>query len=63
LLVYEYRVLLKRIFGPKREEVVKGGIRLHSEEFQKLYPSPNIIREITSGKIRCAGRLGRIGDR
>jgi hypothetical protein len=43
--VYENRVL-RKIFGPKREEVVGGSRRLHSEELHNLYTSPNIIRVI-----------------
>jgi hypothetical protein len=41
--VFENRVL-RRIFGPKREEVVGGWRRLHNEELHNFYPSPNIIR-------------------
>jgi hypothetical protein len=40
--VFENRVL-RRKFGPKREEVVGGWRRLHNEELHNLYPSPNII--------------------
>jgi hypothetical protein len=42
---FENRVW-RRIFGPKREEVVGGWRRLHVEEFHNLYPPPNIIRVI-----------------
>jgi hypothetical protein len=45
LRVYVNRVL-RRICGPKREEVVGGWRRLHNEELHKLYASPNIIRVI-----------------
>jgi hypothetical protein len=45
LRVSENRVL-RRIFGPKREEVAGGWRRLHNEELHNLYASPNIIREI-----------------
>jgi hypothetical protein len=38
--------VLRRIFGPKREEVVRGWRRLHNEELHNLYASPNIIRVI-----------------
>jgi hypothetical protein len=41
--VFENRVL-RRIFGPKRDEVVGGWRRLHNEELRKFYASPNIIR-------------------
>jgi hypothetical protein len=45
LRVFEKRVL-RKIFGPKREEVAGGWRRLHSEELHNLYASPNIIRVI-----------------
>jgi hypothetical protein len=50
LFVYETRVfenrVLRRIFGPKRDEVTRGSRKLHNEELQNLYSSPNIIRVI-----------------
>jgi hypothetical protein len=45
LKVFENRVL-RRIFGPKREEVAGDWRRLHSEELHNLYASPNIVRVI-----------------
>jgi hypothetical protein len=42
-MVFENRVL-RRIFGPEREEVAGGWRRLHNEEFHNLFASPNIIR-------------------
>jgi hypothetical protein len=50
LHVFENRVL-RRIFGPKREEVTGGWIRLHNEELHNLYHSPN-IRVIKSRRLR-----------
>jgi hypothetical protein len=47
LRIFEIRVL-RRIFGPKREEVTGGWSRLHNEELYNLYTSPNIIRTIKS---------------
>jgi hypothetical protein len=47
LRVFENRVL-RRIFGPEREEVTGDWRRLHSEELHNLYVSPNIIRVIKS---------------
>jgi hypothetical protein len=47
LRVFENRVL-KRIFGPKRDEATGEWIRLHNEELNDLYSSPNIIRVIKS---------------
>jgi hypothetical protein len=46
--------VLRRIFGPKREEVAGGWRRLHNEELHNLYTSPNIIRVIKSRRIRWA---------
>jgi hypothetical protein len=45
--VFENRVL-RRIFGPKRDEVTGGWTKLHNEELHKLYSAPNIIRMIKS---------------
>jgi hypothetical protein len=45
LTVFENRVL-RRIFGPKRENVLGGCRRLHNEELHNLYTSPNVIRVI-----------------
>jgi hypothetical protein len=36
--------VLRRIFGPKRDDVIEGWIKLHNEELHKLYSSPSIIR-------------------
>jgi hypothetical protein len=49
--VFENRVL-RRIFGPKREEVAGDWKRLHNEELHDLYASPNIIRVIKSRNLR-----------
>jgi hypothetical protein len=50
LKVFENRVL-RRIFGPKREEVVGSKRRLHNEELRNLYTPPNIIRVIKSRRM------------
>jgi hypothetical protein len=52
--VFEYRVL-RRIFGPKRDEVTGDRRKLCNEELRNLYFSPNIIRMIKSKRIRWAG--------
>jgi hypothetical protein len=44
--------MLRRICGPKREEVAGGWKRLHNEELQNLYASPNIIRVIKSRRMK-----------
>jgi hypothetical protein len=61
LMVFENRVL-RRIFGSKREEVAGGWRRLHNEELQNLYASPNIVRVIKSWRIKLAGHVARIGE-
>jgi hypothetical protein len=60
LRVFEIRVL-RRIFGPKRDEVTKGWGKLHNEELHSLYSSPSIIREINSRKIRWSGYVAFMG--
>jgi hypothetical protein len=42
--------VLRRIFGPKRDEVTREWRKLHSEELHNLYSSPNIIRQIKSSE-------------
>jgi hypothetical protein len=54
--------VLRRIFGPKRDEVIGGGENLHNEVLHNLYSSPGIIRIIKSRSMRWAGRVVRIGD-
>jgi hypothetical protein len=44
--------MLRKTFGPKREEVDGGWRRLHNEELHNLYTSPNIIRVIKSRRMR-----------
>jgi hypothetical protein len=51
--VFKNRVL-RRIFGPKRDEVTGEWRKLHSEELHILYSSPNIIRQIKSNRMRWA---------
>jgi hypothetical protein len=57
--VFENRVL-RRIFGPKRDEVTGDWGKLHNKELHKLYSSPSIIRMINSKRIRWAGRVARM---
>jgi hypothetical protein len=59
--VFENRVL-RRIFGPKRDEVTGEWRKLHNEEFHILYSSPNIIRQIKLRRMRLAGHVARMGE-
>jgi hypothetical protein len=61
LRVFENRVL-RRIFGPKRDEVTGGWRKLHNEELHGLYCSPSIIRVIQRRRIRWAGHVARMGE-
>jgi hypothetical protein len=58
--VFEKRVL-RRIFGPKRDEVTGGCRKLHNDELHNLYSSPSIIRIINSRRMRWAGHVARMG--
>jgi hypothetical protein len=60
--VFENRVL-RRIFGPKRDEVTGGWRKLHNEELHNLYSSPSIIRIIKSKRMRWAGHVARMGGK
>jgi hypothetical protein len=59
--VFENRVL-RRIFGPKRDEVTGRWRKLHNEELHNLYFSPSIIRMIKSRRMRWAGHVARMGE-
>jgi hypothetical protein len=60
LRVFENRVL-RRIFGPKRDEVTAEWRKIHIEELSDLCSSPNIVRVIKSRRMRWAGHVARIG--
>ena len=51
LLVFE-NMMLRRIFGPRREEVTRERWRLHNEELNDVYSSPNVVRVIKSRRMR-----------
>jgi hypothetical protein len=59
--VFENRVL-KRIFGPRREEGERGWITLHNEELHNLYSLAHIIKMIISSKMRWMGHVACMGD-
>jgi hypothetical protein len=60
--VFENRVL-RRIFGPKRNEITGEWIKLHNEELNDLYSSPNIVRVMKSRRMRCAVHVAHMGER
>ena len=61
LRVFENREL-RRTFGPKRDEVTREWRKLHNEEINDLYRSPNIVRVIKSRRMRWAGHVARMGE-
>jgi hypothetical protein len=61
LRVFENRVL-RRIFGPRRDEVMGDWRKLHNEEHHNFCSSPNIIRMTKSRRMRWAGHVARMGE-
>jgi len=61
LRVFENRVL-RRIFGPRRDEVMGECRRQHNEEINDLYSSPNFVWVIKSRRMRWAGHVARMGE-
>jgi hypothetical protein len=61
LRVFENRVL-RRIFGPKMDEVTGGWRKLHNEELHGFYSSPSIVRVIEARRMRWAGHVARMGE-
>jgi hypothetical protein len=59
LRVFEKRVL-RKIFGPTRDEVTGEWRKLHNEELNDLYSTPNSVQVIKSRKMRYAGHIARI---
>jgi hypothetical protein len=62
LRVFENRVL-RRIFGPKRDDVTEKWGKLHNEEHNDLYSTPNITRVIISRKMSSATHVASMGER
>jgi len=60
LMMFE-NMVLRRIFGPRRDEVSGEWRRLHNVELYNLYSSPNIVRVIKSRRMRSAGPVARMG--
>ena len=60
--VFQNRVL-RKIFGPKRDEVTGDLRKLHNEELNDLYSSPTIVRMNKSRRMRWVGHVARVGGR
>jgi hypothetical protein len=61
LRLSEYRVV-RRVFGPKRDEVTGEWRKLHNEELNDLYSLPNIVQVVKSRRMRWAGHVARMGE-
>jgi len=59
--VFENKVL-RRIFGPRSDDVTGDWRRMHNEKLNDLYSSPNILRVIKSIRMRWAGHVARMGE-
>jgi hypothetical protein len=57
------KMVLRRIFGSKRNGVTGGWRKLHNEELHNLYSSPSIIRIIKSKRMRWTGNVARMGEK
>ena len=55
-------MVLRRIFGPRRDEVTEEWRRLHNEELNDLYTSPNNVRAIKSIRMKWAVHVARMGE-
>ena len=55
-------MMMRRIFGPRRDEVTGEWRRMHNEELSGLYSSPNTVRVIKSSRMRWAGHVARMGE-
>jgi len=62
LRVFQNRVL-RKIFGPKSDEITGKWRKLHNEELNDLYSSPNIVRVIELRRMRWAGHVARMGEK
>jgi hypothetical protein len=62
LRVFENRVL-RRVFGPRRDEVTGEWRKLHNEELNELHSLPNIVRVVKSRKMILAGHVAGMGEK
>jgi hypothetical protein len=62
LLRVSENMMLRRIFEPRRNEIAGDWKRLHNEELNDLYSSPNFVRVIKSRRMRWAGHVARTGE-
>jgi hypothetical protein len=54
--------VLRRVFGPKRDDVTGEWRKLYNEELHDLYTLPNIVRVVKSRRMRWAGHVARMGE-
>ena len=54
--------MLRKVYGPKRDEVTGEWRKLHNEELNDLYSLPNIVRVVKSRRMRWAGHVARMGE-
>ena len=54
--------MLRRVFGPKRDEVTGKWRKLHNEELSDRYSLPDIVRVVKSRRMRWAGHVARVGE-
>jgi hypothetical protein len=54
--------MLRRVFGPKRDEVTGEWRKLHNEELNDMFSLPNIVRVVKSRRMRRAGHVARMGE-
>ena len=60
--IVDMNKVLRRIFGPMRDEVTGDWRRMHNEELNDLYSSPNIVRVIKLRRMKWAGHVARMGE-